>query len=225
MEKTKKILSITTIVTFVITAAMLIVLLFNGNLVTNRIFLNLLATFASIAIGGFFAINSMNMIRKNKVIGLVSLSLICLSVLLIILSVWISIDNPIYVQITGSLGLLSVLFNIIVSSGLDLGKNYLPLQIIVYLVSATVDVIATLGIFSVIDLSKILLVFIALCIVCIVGIITLKVIAKKKIDDLRVMDDTMVKITKEEYEMLVDKAKKYDLLISKQNEENNSKES
>jgi hypothetical protein len=74
------------------------------------------------------------MLSKNKIIGLVSLGLIVSSVFLILLSVWISVESDTYLKVTLALGLLSVLFNIIVSSGLSLGKSKLVVQIIVYLV-------------------------------------------------------------------------------------------
>ena len=46
----------------------------------------MLITFVSLGIGGFFAINSMNMLGKNKVIGLISLGLIIASVVSAIVS-------------------------------------------------------------------------------------------------------------------------------------------
>lgn len=148
-------------------------------------------------------------------LGWVSLGMIAVSVFLIILSTWVSIQGNLFIRITSSLGLLSVLFNIIVSAGLDLGRSNLVIQIIVFLIVGVTDIIATLGIFGAINLAKIILVFITLIILSIVGVIVLKVLAKKRMGDLLKQEKDMVKISKQEYEVLIDKAKKYDEMISK----------
>ena len=215
MDKSKKILTIFTIVSTCLVSLLLILLLFcvkmfgdfNGSVII---------TFACFGIGGFFAINSLNMIDKNKIIGYVSLGLICLSVLLIILSTWIKFDSDLYSDITISLGFLSVLFNIIVSSSLDLGKKWFAVQIGVFAVVALFDIITTLALFDVVKLGDFILIYIALIIVMIVGVIILKVLSKKNLSDVIADSKNKVVISKEEYEMLLEKSKKYDQLIISQ---------
>ena len=216
MQKAKKIVSIMTIVCSSIVALLLIGLLFNftkkiiGDYTTK-----VLVTFGALAVGGFFAISSMNMTLKNKLLGYISLGLISGSVFLILLVNWVSIENPLYLKVMFSIGLLSVLFNVIVSSGIDLGKQYMVLQVCVYVVVGVVDLIATLMIFGVINAAAVLTWFLALVIAAVAGVIILKVMAKKQTGnriERDIEDVNFVRITKEEYAMLVEKAKKYDEL-------------
>jgi len=215
MDKIKKILTIFTIVATCLVSLLLILLLF-GVKMFGDFNGSVIITFACFGIGGFFAINSLNMIDKNKIIGYVSLGLICLSVLLIILSTWIKFDSDLYSDITISLGFLSVLFNIIVSSSLDLGKKWFAVQIGVFAVVALFDIITTLALFDVVKLGDFILIYVALIIVMIVGVIILKVLSKKNLSDVIADSKNKVVISKEEYEMLLEKSKKYDQLIISQ---------
>lgn len=218
MEKSKKIVTISTIVATAITSIWLIMLLFgakpfgdfNGAFIT---------TFASLAVGGFFTINSLNMIDRNKIIGWVSLGLIVASVLLISLTSWIKLESDAVSKATIVLGVLSVLFNIIVSSGLELGKTKLALQIIVYVVVGATCLFFTLILFNIVKFNDVWVWFVTSVILSVLGVIVLKVLAKKTINDVMKVDKDMVRISKTEYQMLVEKAKKYDELVSK-NQEN-----
>ncbi len=220
MKLAKKITTIGTIVATAITALLLIMLLFEVKLFGDANG-DMLLTMATLGVGGFFAINSMNMLSKNKIIGFVSLGLIISSVLLIILAAWINFESDMYMNVTLSLGLVSVLFNIIVSSGLSLGKSKLVWQILVYAVVGVTDIIATLAIFGVVSLDDISIFFIMMLILSVFGVIILKTLSKKLVSDLVEENKDMVRISKTEYEMLIEKSKKYDELISKSNKKEN----
>jgi hypothetical protein len=222
MDKGKKILTIFTIASTCVVSLLLILLLF-GVKIFGDFNASVIITFACFGIGGFFAINSLNMFDKNKTISLVSLGLICLSVLLIILSTWIKFDSDLYSDITISLGFLSVLFNVIVSSSLDLGKKWFPVQIGVFAVVGLFDIITTLALFDVVKLGDFILIYVALIIVMIVGVIILKVLSKKNLSDVIADSKNKVVISKEEYEMLLEKSKKYDQVILSQNKSNELK--
>lgn len=222
MDKGKKILTIFTIASTCVVSLLLILLLF-GVKIFSDFNASVIITFACFGIGGFFAINSLNMFDKNKTISLVSLGLICLSVLLIILSTWIKFDSDLYSDITISLGFLSVLFNVIVSSSLDLGKKWFPVQIGVFAVVGLFDIITTLALFDVVKLGDFILIYVALIIVMIVGVIILKVLSKKNLSDVIADSKNKVVISKEEYEMLLEKSKKYDQVILSQNKSNELK--
>ena len=217
MEKTRKILSIITIVFTALLSLLLILWLFGLDLVGDSK-LKVYLTFGSLAVGGFFAINSLNMTIKNKTLGWVSFGLIVGAVFLIILTSWLNIKNNTVVNLTITLGLLSVLFNIIVSSGLDLGKSQLAIQIIVYIIVGILDVFATLLIFGVLDIAKVWAWLVTLILVSLVGIIVLKVLAKRKVAGDLIENDSMIKVSKKEYAMLIEKAKLYDDLVTKQNQ-------
>lgn len=221
MEKARKILSILTIVFTGVLSLLLIMWLFGLDILgANK--LKIYMTLGSLAVGGFFAINSLNMTIKNKTLGWVSFGLITGAVFLIILTFWLNIQNDIVRNITITLGLVSVLFNIIVSSGLDLGKTQLAIQIIVYIVVGALDVFATLLIFGALDIAKTWTWLVTLIILSIVGIIILKVLAKKKIANNLIEDDSVVKVSKQEYLKLVEKAKLYDQMIANQNNNQNN---
>lgn len=221
MEKARKILSILTIVFTGVLSLLLIMWLFGLDILgANK--LKIYITLGSLAVGGFFAINSLNMTIKNKTLGWVSFGLITGAVFLIILTFWLNIQNDIVRNITITLGLVSVLFNIIVSSGLDLGKTQLAIQIIVYIVVGALDVFATLLIFGALDIAKTWTWLVTLIILSIVGIIVLKVLAKKKIANNLIEDDSVVKVSKQEYLKLVEKAKLYDQMIANQNNNQNN---
>lgn len=214
MKIARKITSIATLVLSGYVVLELILLLLGVS------FLGGTALFFSIltlAVAGFFAINSLNMIEKNKTIGFVSLGLICLSALLIVIALCVDISGSLYLNLTISFGLLSVLFSIIVSSGLDLGKSNLVMQIIVYLLVFATDVIATLGIFGVVDLGEIIVFFCIMILLCILGVVVLKVLAKRVVSKSLETEKGMVKISASEYELLKEKAKKYDELMAKMN--------
>lgn len=215
MEKFRKGLSIVTIISAGVVSLFLIIWLFGADLL-GSLKSNIYLTLGSIAVGGFFAINSLNMVLKNKILGYVSFGLIAGSVVLIILTSWLNLNNSTLTNIMISLGLLSVLFNIIVSSGLDLGKTLLAVQIPVYIIAGITDLVSTLIIFGALDISKMFALFLALIIVTIVGIIILKVLAKRRVTNEILDEKEMVKISKTEYAMLIDKAKKYDELMSNQ---------
>ena len=221
MQKVKKIVSIATIVCFCAVALIAIGFIFGFNFLGDYR-TKFLITFGALAIGGFFAISSLNMTLKNRILGYISLGLSTGSVVLILLVNWVNISNPIYLQVMSSIGLLSVLFNIIVSSGIDLGKKYMVLQIIVYVVVGTVDLLSTLIIFGAINPLHIITWYAALIVLAVVGVVILKVMAKKQTGnriEQDIEDVNMVRITKEEYAMLVEKAKKYDEIQAHRDEQ------
>ena len=220
MEKTRKILSILTIVFTAILSLLLIMWLFGLDLLGDNK-LKVYMTLGSLAVGGFFAINSLNMTIKNKTLGWVSFGLITGAVFLIILTFWLNIENNIFQNITITLGLVSVLFNIIVSSGLDLGKTHLAVQIVTYVIVGALDIFATLLIFGVFDISTSWTWLVMFIILSLVGIIVLKVLAKRKIANNLIEDGSMIKISKQEYQHLVEKAKLYDQMIETKNNQNN----
>ncbi len=213
MKIVRKLVSILTIACTAWVVIGLIILLFGGKLIGGS---DLFFSVMCFAIAGFFALNSINMINKNKVIGIVSAVLIVASAILIVLALWIEMESDLYFQLTVSLGMLSVLFNIIVSSGLDLGKNYFVFQIIVYVIVGLIDIITTLFIFEVVNIAPMILFYVAAILVAFFGVIMLKVLAKRQVSKVLEDNKDMVRITKAEYDILSEKAKKYDEIMANQ---------
>lgn len=206
MEKAKKILMWATIALTVFVAFALICSLFDFDIFGNRQG-DALLILGSFAVGGFFAINSLNMVPKNKIIGWLSLGLIALAVVLITIVTLVEDASEVWQNITVSFGILSVVFDLIASMGLDLGKKYFAFQIVIYIFAVVLDVLATLLIFGAIAGGDATLVLIAGIIVEIVLIVVVKVLNKKNVAG---KTEGMVTISKEEYDILKEKAEKFD---------------
>lgn len=205
MEKVKKAVSIVTIIAFIATAIYLICWILN---IFDEFNLALFLTFACLALGGFFAINSVNIMSKNRILGIVSLVLVLTAVVLVIIMAWANVTTLLNVTIV--FALLSITFNIIVSTYLDLGRTHFVPQIILYVLSVILDLLFILLIFGVIG-GTFLTISIILLIIDFVGFIILKVLNKKQVN--QTTDPNMITISKLEYDMLKEKAEKYDNLM------------
>ena len=205
MEKVKKAVSIVTIIAFIATAIYLICWILN---IFDAFNLALFLTFACLALGGFFAINSVNIMSKNRILGIVSLVLVLTAVVLVIIMAWANVTTLLNVTIV--FALLSITFNIIVSTYLDLGRTHFVPQIILYVLSVILDLLFILLIFGVIG-GTFLTISIILLIIDFVGFIILKVLNKKQVN--QTTDPNMITISKQEYNTLKEKAEKYDNLM------------
>lgn len=176
-------------------------------------FLPLIVSLLAIGFGCFFAINSLNMVQRSRVMGWLSLSLIAVAVLFTLIYSIFSIKNEVYVQFLISFIILSVLFNLLVSIALELGKKYLIFQICTYSLLAILDFVATLVIFDTIPKGNGMgtKIFISFALVAFVLIVTLKILAKVgNKESKKVLDNKTITISIEEYEDLKRKALKYD---------------
>lgn len=209
MEKVKKAVSIVTIIAFIATAIYLICWILN---IFDEFNLALFLTFACLALGGFFAINSVNIMSKNRILGIVSLVLVLTAVVLVIIMAWANVTTLLNVTIV--FALLSITFNIIVSTYLDLGRTHFVPQIILYVLSVILDLLFILLIFGVIG-GTFLTISIILLIIDFVGFIILKVLNKKQVN--QTADPNMITISKQEYNTLKEKAEKYDELMKNKN--------
>lgn len=213
----KKIVSIGTIVCFCISACLLITGIF-GVAIFEGVISKILITFACLAVGGYFAINAINLYGKNKTLSIVSISLIGLSILGILINTHFEIDAVLYGRIVFTLALVSVLFNVVVNNVLNFGKNLLALQIIVYVIILACIILAVLSIFEVGLSEAMTKIMISLIVLSVVGVIVLSVIKKKQPTSENAYGKIM--ITKAEYNTLLFKANEYDKLMSEKNSEN-----
>ena len=202
-------MSIVTIIAFIATAIYLIFWILN---IFDKFNLALFLTFACLALGGFFAINSVNIMSKNRILGIVSLVLVLTAVVLVIIMAWANVTTLLNVTIV--FALLSITFNIIVSTYLDLGRTHFVPQIILYVLSVILDLLFILLIFGVIG-GTFLTISIILLIIDFVGFIILKVLNKKQVN--QTTDPNMITISKQEYNTLKEKAEKYDELMKNKN--------
>ena len=208
----KRVFTIITISSFCLSALLLILAIF-GAIAFEGFWLDIIISIASIAVGGFFGINALNIYNKNRLLSLISLSLICVSVLGIIIVSLFEIDAPIVANLIFSIALLSVLFNAIVTNVATFGRRYLALQMLIYFVLFITISMAIVAIFGV-DLSDIIQLFITAIVLSVVGVVVLSVLRKKSKDVVGTIN-----IPIDEYNTLVYKANEYDKLMAEKNNE------
>ena len=203
LKKVKKILSIVTIATLCIPILMLILAIF-GVEVFEGVLLKFLLTFATIAVACAFSINALNIFEKNKIISIVSISLLGLSALLGFIIYWSEFTMPaLFNNLTMVLAIATVFFCIIVSTHLKLGKKYLVLQIITYCLVIIIDILLTLLIFGIeiFEVKGLSEIFWTICLVTFALICVTGVLGKKSNDNSE-SNKKYVKIPVEEYESL-----------------------
>ena len=221
MENTKKILMISSLSCLAVSCLMLILAVF-GVQVFDGILLRILLIVSTFAIACGLAIGELSVIQKNKILGYVSIGLLGVSVLfaLIIFCSSILQNGGVFVKITGTFSLLSILFIIIVSNYIKLGKSMLGLQIPTYIVLILLDLFLILLVcgVSMFEIKGMLETFIILIILNVGLLIATSVIASKKRnsqDTPKVKGENNI----EELKMQIEVLKNANEQLRKENEE------
>lgn len=218
LRLTKKILTIVAICTVSISVLMLILAIF-GVSVFQGVLLNLLLSFATIAVASALAINSVNLLNKNRVVSIIATCLLAICTIFALIIYWSNIQTPIaFNKLTILLGIASVFFNIIVSFTINFGKNFKALQWITYSLIIVLDIILTLIVLDVdvFALPMFWEIFAVICLVVFALICTMLILGKKLRDNPPIEKENSneyVKILKTEYEELKRKANEYDNLM------------
>lgn len=221
MENTKKILMISSLSCLAVSCLMLILAVF-GVQVFDGILLRILLIVSTFAIACGLAIGELSVIQKNKILGYVSIGLLGVSVLfaLIIFCSSILQNGGVFVKITGTFSLLSILFIIIISNYIKLGKSMLGLQIPTYIALILLDLFLILLVcgVSMFEIKGMLETFIILIILNVGLLIATSVIASKKRnsqDTPKVKDENNI----EELKMQIEVLKNANEQLRKENEE------
>lgn len=221
MENTKKILMISSLSCLAVSCLMLILAVF-GVQVFDGILLRILLIVSTFAIACGLAIGELSVIQKNKILGYVSIGLLGVSVLfaLIIFCSSILQNGGVFVKITGTFSLLSILFIIIISNYIKLGKSMLGLQISTYIVLILLDLFLILLVcgVSMFEIKGMLETFIILIILNVGLLIATSVIASKKRnsqDTPKVKDENNI----EELKIQIEVLKNANEQLRKENEE------
>ncbi len=221
MENTKKILMISSLSCLAVSCLMLILAVF-GVQVFDGILLRILLIVSTFAIACGLAIGELSVIQKNKILGYVSIGLLGVSVLfaLIIFCSSILQNGGVFVKITGTFSLLSILFIIIISNYIKLGKSMLGLQIPTYIVLILLDLFLILLVcgVSMFEIKGMLETFIILIILNVGLLIATSVIASKKRnsqDTPKVKDENNI----EELKIQIEVLKNENEQLRKENEE------
>ncbi len=169
--------------------------------------LKVLLSLVTLTVVGILLLNTIELIEKKNIIAYVSAGLIILSAILFLAIIWGGIGIvTTFGKLTVCVSMISVVFNIIVGNVLKLGKKYLVLQLIEYLLLTVLVVLISIGVFSA-DLGFLgEIYFWAIVIVAFAMGIALSVFAKKVVND-RLVSNTVkegyVQVKKEEYDALV----------------------
>ncbi|MBE5734917.1 MAG: hypothetical protein E7361_00475 [Clostridiales bacterium] len=216
IEKIKKILTICTICFIAIPILILICAIFGLDVFTGTT-LYIILSLATLAISGVFCINALNMYNKNKTISIISISLLLISSLLAIIIYWSNFTTTLaFNNFTIILAMTTILFCIIISLHLRLGKQLLPLQITTYVIVIIIDVLITINIcfFEIIAINGINQIFWTMCLVALALLCTTAILSKKSIST----DSTntkYIKITVEEYNALKSKISELEKKLNK----------
>lgn len=169
--------------------------------------LQILFTIVTLAVVSIFLLNAAELLERKNVIAYISMALILLSAVLFLIIIWgqILVANT-YGRITITISMISIVFNIITANALKLGKRYLVIQIIEYVLLAFIVVLITLTVFDGEFDRLVQIYFLAAVIVAFAMGIALSVFSKKVASENYANakpKDGYVQITKEEYDKLL----------------------
>lgn len=184
IKKITKTLMIVSLVSLAVSCGLLIGAVFGLKVFDDPVLQKMLLIFSIFAVAGGLAIGEINVLQKNKVLGIVCLGLLGLSVLLALFSLFV--DSGVFTKITIVTALLSVLFCFIMSIYMKLGKSLLVLQICTYVALIVLDaffIMLTLGV-NILEKKGMLECFIILIIASVGLLIAIKVISSRKKDAL-----------------------------------------
>ena len=208
LEKLKKILLITSI-SAVGVAALMLILQVLGVAIFQGVPLRILLVVATIGATSGIAINEIAVIKRKRILGYISLSLLALSTVfaLVIFCSNILTNGGVFPRITGITALISILFIMVVTFYSKMEGHLIGLQIPTYACFAGVDIMLVLVVagINVLKIKGLLELFIILCIASVALMITLSVISSKRNSSpeaKKAKDEKFVTIPKEEYEAL-----------------------
>lgn len=211
----KKKISLATIICVGLSALIAILALF-GAIKLEGVTFDLLFTFLTLTVAGILTINSCDMLEKKNKLAIISLSLICLSTLLVILCFWTTLDDAnTFMKSTLIISTLSICFNLITSNVLKLNKNYRVIQTSAYVCYSIVTLYLILLFLNVIKLENThLKIFILFIILSLVGMAVLAVLSKRQITE-SITSKEYIKISKEEYKELLQAKHQLKTLLEK----------
>ena len=208
MEKSKKILMITSLSALAVSCVMLILAVFKLP-IFEGVLLRILLIVSTIAVSCAIAINELSIIKRKKILGYVGVGLLGLSVLLamIVFCSNLLFTESVFNRITGIVSISSVVFIFIISIYSKLGKSLLGLQIPTYISLGLVDIMLSLLISGVelFSINGMLQTFIVLIIISVGLFIASSVVSSRKkstaTNDVKASE--MITISRAEYQKLL----------------------
>ena len=189
MDRAKKGLMISSLVSLSITCVLLILAVFKIK-VFEGVILHILLIFSTLTLASAFMINELNVIKRDKVLGSVSSALLLLSVLF----AFIIFCSP----------LLENGGYFCTATAIKLNKRFFAIQIVAYILLCILDIFLSIliGGFNLFSVTAMTEIFGVLCVVTF-GIILALIILSVKRNNQEVENQDFVKILKSEYENLL----------------------
>ncbi len=209
MEKTKKSLLIASLVALAVTCIFFILAIF-GVEVFNGIAFRLLLIFASLSVGFAFLTNEINVLTRNKILGIFSISFLSISLLfaLIIFSTPLLENGSIFNTITAIVALFSTFFMIVISLATRLEKRLLVLQIITYAILLLLEVLFSILIagFPLFKITAMTEIFSVICVISVGLLIALWILSTKKTYSIEKgeTDKEYIKVLKKDYDKIIE---------------------
>ena len=210
MNRIKKILLISSLTCVGVTCLMFILAIF-GVKIFDGIPLRFLLIFASLGVGFGFAINEINLMNRNKILGIISLSFLCVSIMfaLIIFCSPLLDKGNVFNTITAIFALFSIFFIIIISLYTKLGQKLLILQIITYIILCIADILISILIagYDLFKLTAMTEIFSVICVLAVGFMVALTIISSKSGPETTGRQGEYIKILKADYDKLIQENK------------------
>lgn len=187
---------------FVALSALIAILALFGVFSLKGAVVDSLFTCLTLAVAGLLTINSCTMLERKNKLAVISFGLIAGSALLVIIALWSNISSSnLYMEITLTLCILSVCFNLITSNILKLRNKYLHVQVASYICFALVAGFLVASAWGSTIISDGVKVFVLFIILSLMGMGILAVLSKRQGDEIISKD--YIKISKQEYDDLI----------------------
>lgn len=212
MKTAKKVLTTVSLATMSFAVAMLIGGVFGLKIFSNQILLNMLLSFATVSLASAFAISSLNLIKKQKTVSIISLILLFICLVFALIIYWSNFQIPAWFgKSTIIISVTTILFIIIVSASIKLGNRHRVLQGITFGLITVLDIIIAIAVFGVpvFELAGFVQIFVVACLVVFALLCTLGILGKKSLEpEPKTQEKGFVKISVDEYESLKAEIKK-----------------
>ena len=206
-KKVKKVLTIIALVTLIIDIGLLISAIFGAPVFEWGILTKILLSSVTLTVASAFAITAVGYINKQRVLSIITLSMLGLLCIFAFVIYWNSIlFNNVFTQITVTLAILTVTFCLLVNVGVRLDKKFFALQIVTYILMAISDILLILlvwgvPLFSIAVLSQIVgvIFLVTFALWCSLSILSRK---NQSVNDETKVSVESVTISKLEYQAL-----------------------
>ena len=213
MERTKKILLISSLISLCITCLFFILAIFEVK-VFDGIWLRFLLIFASLCVGCGFLVNELNILKRNKILGIISISFLGVSIFfaLIIFCTPLFDEGSVFNTITVIIALFSTFFMIVISLVTKLERKLLILQISTYVILFLLEILISILIagYPLFNVNAMTEIFSVVCVISVGLLIALWILSTKKSSTNESLNNSQefIKVLKSDYENLIEENKK-----------------